>query len=81
MAAYIIVLLYLLYHFTRKYEYPLAVAIIALILFSNILVFSYYPSTFVCLASIIIIDIAFFIALAYLIFDITRTKKEYKFPR
>ncbi len=81
MAAYIIVLLYLLYHFTQKYEYPLAVAIVALILFSNILVFIYFPSTFVCFVSIIIIDIAFFIALAYLIFDVTRTNKDYKFSR
>ena len=81
MVAYIIALLYGLYHFTRKYEYPLAVAIVALILFSNFFVFMFYPSDFVCFASIIIIDIAFFIALAYLIFDITRAKKDYKTSR
>lgn len=78
VVAYLIPLLYLLYKFTHKYEYPLAVTIIVLLIFSNILIFTLYSSTFVCVVSIIICNIAFVIALIYLLVDIKRNNKDKK---
>ncbi len=67
--------LYLLFKFTGKFEYPLAVSVGVLAVFFNIVVFLAFFSVPFCTILIVIIDIMLLISLLYLYLDKRKHKK------
>ena len=67
--------LFLLFKYTKKFEYLIAASILILMLFVNTFVFYGYSSMPFCSIIVVIIDIFLILPLIYLLFDNYKDKK------
>ncbi len=61
--------LYLLFKYTKKFEYLIAASILVLVLFLNTVVFVGYSSLPFCVTVVVILDIFLILPLIYIFFN------------